>query len=202
MARIHHASGMLTVKIVYYGPGLSGKTTNLQVLHESYPPDTRGDLVKLDTETERTLFFDYFPASMGSIGRYQVKTNFFTVPGQSFYNATPRAVLAGVDGIVFVADSSAAREEANVVSLANLEANIVAAGRELDRIPMVFQWNKRDLPDAMPVRLMERMLNKQHHPSVEAVASTGLGVWDTQARILMQVMEQLRAHTRQGAARA
>ncbi len=198
MARIHHGSGLLTVKIVYYGPGLSGKTTNLQWLHEAYPPDTRGDLVKLDTETERTLFFDYFPASLGTIGRYRVKANFFTVPGQSFYNATRRTVLAGADGIVFVADSSAAREEANLVSFSNLEQNLVSAGRDLDTLPLVMQYNKQDLPDAMPVRLLQRLLNRRQAPEVPAVATRGEGVWETQALVLQGVMAQLRDHAQRG----
>lgn len=202
MARVHHASGLLTVKIVYYGPGLSGKTTNLQWLHESYPPDTRGDLVMLDTETERTLFFDYFPASLGRIGRYRVKANFFTVPGQSFYNATRRTILTGADGLVFVADSSAAREEANLVSLENLRTNLTASGRDLARMPLVFQWNKRDLPDAMPVKLLQRMLNRHGRPAFPAVASQGEGVWDAQAAILQQVMQKLRSHRGRQAAHA
>lgn len=202
MARVHHASGLLTVKIVYYGPGLSGKTTNLQWLHEAYPPDTRGDLVKLDTESERTLFFDYFPASLGRIGRYRVKANFFTVPGQSFYNATRRTVIAGADGIVFVADSRASREEANLVSLANLEANMSATGRGIDRVPLVFQWNKRDAPDAVPEKLLQRMLNPHGRPAFGAVAMRGEGVWDTQAAILQQVMQMLRTQASRSAASA
>jgi len=198
MARIHHASGLLTMKIVYYGPGLSGKTTNLQWLHESYPADTRGDLVKLDTETERTLFFDYFPAELGMIGRYRVKANFFTVPGQSFYNATRRAVLVGADGLVFIADSAPSREEANLVSLANLRENLRAAGRDLEQLPLVFQWNKQDLPGAMSPRMLERMLNPTGAPSFSAVATRGEGVWDTQVCILQAVMERLRAGARKG----
>ena len=196
MARINPTKRQVTVKLVYYGPGLSGKTTNLRHLHEVYPHQERGDMVELDTETERTLFFDYFPANLGTIAGFGLKADFFTVPGQSFYNATRRAVLEGADGIAFVADSSEQREEANLVTLANLHENLAASHRELADIPMVFQWNKRDLPDALPTRLLERQLNERGLPSFEAVAVDGQGVWETQKALLAAVLQDLRSKAR------
>jgi len=201
MARINPAKREMTVKIVYYGPGLSGKTTNLLYLHDAYPADVRGTLVNLDTETERTLFFDYFPANLGSIAGYRLKADFFTVPGQSFYNATRKAVLDGADGIVFVADSMSSREEANAVCLQNLKDNLAATGRDLGNIPHVFQWNKRDIPGALSERILARMLNPEGRPAWGAVATSGEGVWETQKGILAVVLADLKAQATQGRAR-
>jgi hypothetical protein len=157
---------LITLKVVYYGAGLCGKTTNLLELHKVYPREARGDLVQLDTETERTLFFDYFPAELGTISGYRLKAEFYTVPGQSFYNATRRVVLNGADGLVFVVDSSAAREEANLVAWKNLLENLATYGRTLDSVPVVLQWNKRDVKDALPVRTLERLVNDNYtYPS-------------------------------------
>lgn len=192
MARINPAKRIMTVKVVYYGPGLCGKTTNLMRLHESYEEADRGAMVKLDTETERTLFFDYFPAELGKIGGYRLKADFFTVPGQSFYNATRKAVLEGADGIVFVADSSPSREDANAVTLDNMKANLTSMGRTLADIPLVFQWNKRDVKGALSTKMLEKMLNPAQAPSVEAVALTGEGVKQTQELILEAVLKDLR----------
>jgi signal recognition particle receptor subunit beta len=198
MARINPAQRTIAVKLVYYGPGLSGKTTNLVKLHLVYPQNQRGDLVKLDTETERTLFFDYFPASLGTIGGFRLKADFFTVPGQSFYNATRRAVLEGADGIVFVADSTPDREEANLVSLENMHQNLESLGKRLTDLPHVFQWNKRDVPGALPEKLLQRQLNPGNAPAVAAIASQGVGVWDTQGILLKSVLEDLRTRSREG----
>ncbi len=200
MARINAAKRQMTVKVVYYGPGLSGKTTNLLCLHAAYPSALRGELVKLDTETERTLFFDYFPAELGEIAGYRLKADLFTVPGQSFYNATRRAVLESVDGIVFVADSLPEREEANVVALENLRDNLERMGRTLETIPLVFQWNKRDVPGATPERRLQKLLNPSGRPAVAAMAAQGTGVWETQSAILKDVLDDLRARARQGRA--
>ncbi len=200
MARINPAKKLMSVKIVYYGPGLSGKTTNLLQLHQNYPDAQRGELVKLDTETERTLFFDYFPADLGTIGGYRLKADFFTVPGQSFYNATRKAVLDSADGIVFVADSTPDREEANLSTLDNMKENLASMGRSLADIPTVFQWNKRDVPGALPEKLLQRQLNAAGHPAVPAVAATGVGVWETQALILKAVLADLRSRSREGRA--
>lgn len=193
--RINAAKRRLGVKVVYYGPGLSGKTTNLVNLHQRIPVKQRGSLVKLDTEAERTLFFDYFPIALGRIAGYEVKVDFFTVPGQSFYNATRRIVLEAVDGIVFVADSSTDREEANIVSKNNMVQNLTRLGRKIEDIPLIYQWNKRDLPRVLPVRIMEKTLNPENRPSIEAIAIRGVGVPDTQTRILRLVMEKLRGET-------
>lgn len=191
--RVHAAKRLLIVKVVYYGPGLSGKTTNLVQLHEQFQTSQRGALVKLDTETERTLFFDYFPAVLGRIGGFRVKVDFFTVPGQSFYSATRKVVLEGADGVVFVADSSASREEANLQSRADMESALESFGRSLNEIPHVYQWNKRDLPDAMKARTLEKMLNPEGAPSVEAIATKGAGVRETQSLVLKAVFEDIRA---------
>lgn len=190
--RVQAAKRLLIVKVVYYGPGLSGKTTNLTQLHEQFESSQRGALVKLDTETERTLFFDYFPAVLGNIGGFRVKVDFFTVPGQSFYGATRRVVLEGADGVVFVADSSASREEANLQSRDDMVDALRAFGRPLEDIPHVYQWNRRDAPDAMPVKTLEKLLNPEGAPSFSAVAVKGTGVRETQALVLKAVFEDIR----------
>lgn len=192
MARVNQQKRLLTLKIVYYGPGLSGKTTNLLKLHDAYPAAERGQLLQLDTETERTLFFDYFPANLGAIGGFRLKADFFTVPGQSFYNATRKAVLEGADGIVFVADSAPDREEANLVTMENLDQNLQEMGRGLQALPHVLQWNKRDVPGATPVKVLNKQLNRYNAPAFEAVAYQGQGIWETQAAILKDVVANLR----------
>lgn len=181
--RIIASRNEVCLKIVFYGPGLSGKTTNLLRLHERLPSDARGELIQLDTDTERTLFFDYFPASAGKVGKYTIKLDFFTVPGQSFYAATREAVLFGVDGLVFVADSSPEREQANLVSHADMVSTLAAQGRDLATMPHVYQWNKRDLKRALPTRLMSSMLNPHGASEFEAIASEGVGVHETQQEI-------------------
>ena len=157
--RVQAASREICLKVVYYGPGLSGKTTNLVQLHQRCPRGQRGALVQLDTESERTLFFDYFPLNVGNLGGYKVKVDFFTVPGQSFYQATRRAVLEGVDGLVFVADSAEDREGANMVARSDLVKNLEATGRTLESVRHVYQWNKRDVRRPLPLRFLEQMLN-------------------------------------------
>lgn len=194
--RVNQTRRELCLKIVYYGPGLSGKTTNLIRLHQTYPQHQRGDLVQLDTESERTLFFDYFPLSIGNIGGYRVKVDFFTVPGQSFYQATRRAVLEGVDGIVFVADSTPDREEANLISRDDMLRNLDLTRRKLADVPHVYQWNKRDARGALKETMLERQLNPEGAPSVLATAIDGVGVWETQGLILRQVFENLREENR------
>lgn len=190
--RINRAAREISLKVVYYGPGLGGKTTNLVRLHATFSDAQRGELIRLDTETERTLFFDYFPLAFGTVGGHRVKVDFFTVPGQSFYQSTRQAVIEGVDGVVFVADSQPDREEANVVSREDLVRTLAARGRALADVPHVYQWNKRDLPRATPVRLLERTLNPEGAPSSEAIASSGVGVWETQAQIVRLVLRGLR----------
>lgn len=200
--RIHAAKRLMTLKVVYYGPGLSGKTTNLRVLHERFNQAQRGALVQLDTETERTLFFDYFPVVLGKIAGFRVKVDFFTVPGQSFYTATRKAVLEGADGVVFVADSSARREEANLQSREDMVEALRAMGRALTDVPHVYQWNKRDAADAMPVKLLERQLNPEKAPSWTAIASTGEGVVETQTGALHAVVQAIQGQMRREATNA
>ncbi|MEZ4316264.1 MAG: GTPase domain-containing protein [Myxococcota bacterium] len=186
----------MSLKVVYYGPGLSGKTTNLRVLHERFNQSQRGALVQLDTETERTLFFDYFPVVLGRIAGFRVKVDFFTVPGQSFYTATRKAVLEGADGVVFVADSSSRREEANLQSRQDMLDALQAMGRSLDDLPHVYQWNKRDMADAMPIKRMQKQLNPENAPALEAVAATGEGVVETQSAALHAVVQAIQSQMR------
>lgn len=193
--RIQTSTRQLVLKIVYYGPGMSGKTTNLEQLHHTSPGNARGALVQLDTESERTLFFDYFPMALGSIGGYALKVDFFTVPGQSFYQATRRAVLENVDGIVFVADSAPSREDANQVSREDLRQLLEDSGRSLDTIPHVYQWNKRDCKKPLPIERLEAQLNPERAPSVLAIAIQGVGVRETQNHVLRAVLDMLRGQS-------
>lgn len=193
--RLNPVKRSLSVKVVYYGPGLGGKTTNLEVLHRQFPDAQRGTMLQLDTETERTLFFDYFPLTLGTLGGYRVKVDFFTVPGQSFYQATRHVVLEGVDGIIFVADSSPDREEANLVSHIDLVDNLAAHGKTLVEIPHVYQWNKRDVRGAVSTAFLQRALNAENAPAFEAVAIRGEGVWETQSALLQRVFESVKSQT-------
>lgn len=201
MAKINPAKRVITLKVVYYGPGLSGKTTNITSLHDAFPSKQRGGLVKLDTETERTLFFDYFPAGLGTIGGFRVVVDYFSVPGQSFYNETRKVILDGTDVLIFVADSSPHREEANITSFENLQRNLAARSQSLDDLAIVFQWNKRDVKGAIPVKVLERQLNKIGAPSFEAVAFTGEGVKDTSSAALKLALEKVRSSMSRGGRR-
>mgnify|MGYP000409516020 CR=1 FL=1 len=200
--RVQASKRTITLKIVYYGPGMSGKTTNLVKLHEAYPEGRRGSMIKLATESERTLFFDYFPAALGTIGGFAIKVDFFTVPGQSFYGATRRAVLQGADGVVFVADSDPRRERANLSSKADMLSALEEHGHALDSVALVYQWNKRDLPKVLPLSVLERTLNPEGAPAVESVANKGEGVRETQEIVLRRTLEILRNTSLKGAARA
>ncbi len=202
MARINPMKRQMTLKIVYYGAGLCGKTTNLLHLHEYYPEEQRGPLVKLDTESERTLFFDYFPARLGKVSGYSLKADFFTVPGQSFYNSTRCAVLDGADGVVFIADSHPSREDANVVAFENMVCNLKEYGRDLELIPHILQWNKRDVATPLPTSVLHAQLNRHDVPAFEAIATQGQGVWETQAEILRLVLDDLKARAQRGRIRA
>lgn len=193
MARMNPEQRLLTLKIVYVGPGMSGKTTNLSKLHQEYPGHAKGKLVQLDTEQERTLFFDFFPASLGQIGDFRLKADFFTVPGQAFYNETRRTVLEGVDGVVFVADSHPDRMDANHVSLQNLSDNLGTFGRNLPDVPLVFQWNKQDLPGAVSPFALSAALNPRKQPEFPGIAVRSEGVWECQESILQLVVQRLRA---------
>ncbi|MBN1602824.1 MAG: hypothetical protein JW915_14540 [Chitinispirillaceae bacterium] len=179
MASINYADREISVKIVYYGPGLSGKTTNLQVIHKKVPPEYKSDMVSLATETDRTLFFDFLPLDLGKIKGFSTKFQLYTVPGQVYYNATRKLVLRGVDGVVFVADSAPDKMQENIESFQNLEENLAEYGYKRETIPIILQYNKRDLPNALPVEEIDRQFNKYNLPWTEAVANKGKGVFDS-----------------------
>lgn len=178
-------------KIVYYGPGLSGKTTNLQIVHEKTPAVSRGDLTSIATEQDRTLFFDFMPIDLGTIGGMKTKLRLFTVPGQVFYNSTRKLVLQGADGIIFVADSQKHKMDENIESLKNLEENLKEYNMSIATMPLVIQWNKRDMPTALPVAELEAKLNRWRVPTFEAIACTGEGVFPTLKKCAALVLESV-----------
>ena len=192
MTFINYASREINCKIVYYGPGLCGKTTNLQHIFESTAPQSRGKLISLATETDRTLFFDFMPLELGTVRGFKTRFHLYTVPGQVFYDASRKLILKGVDGVVFVADSQEERMDANVESLYNLEQNLQAQGYDLMKLPYVLQLNKRDLPNIIPVDELAAELRRKEEPVVEAVAATGAGVFDTLKAVAKQVLTELR----------
>jgi signal recognition particle receptor subunit beta len=175
----NYTTMQMTAKIVYYGPGLCGKTTNLQAIHDKTAPRSRGEMVSLETETDRTLFFDLLPLDVGVIGGMKVRLQLYTVPGQVFYNATRKLVLKGVDGVVFVADSQVAAEDTNIESLNNLKVNLAELGLSVDQVPVVFQFNKRDIRNIQPVEVLNEALNPGGAPFFEAAALHGVGVFET-----------------------
>jgi signal recognition particle receptor subunit beta len=179
MASINYAVREISVKIVYYGPGLSGKTTNLQVIHRKIPIDYRSDMVSLATETDRTLFFDFLPLDLGKIKGFSTKFQLYTVPGQVYYNATRKLVLRGVDGVVFVVDSAQDKMQENLESFQNLQDNLAEYGYQQGSVPIVLQYNKRDLPNALPVDIIDKTVNKFGYQWNEAVASQGKGVFES-----------------------
>jgi len=191
MAYINVASREIHCKVVYYGPGFCGKTTNLQYIHARAPQSARGDLLALATEGERTLSFDFLPLELGLVHGFQVRFQLYTVPGQILYERTRLAVLNGVDGVVFVADSSPEKLEENYQSLIELEGNMRRMGKDLGDFPFVMQWNKRDLPGALPIATLEHYLNRRHARSFPAVAITGEGVLATLRAMCVGVMNRL-----------
>jgi hypothetical protein len=191
MSFINYASREINCKIVYYGPGLCGKTTNLQFIYEKTNPTTKGKLISLATETDRTLFFDFLPLDLGTIRGFKLRFHLYTVPGQVFYDASRKLILKGVDGLVFVADSQEARMDANIESTQNLEANLHEHGFDLRTVPYVLQLNKRDLPTAVPIDEMLRVLRYKDEPYYEAVAVKGIGVFDTLKACAKQVILEL-----------
>jgi mutual gliding-motility protein MglA len=189
---INYVAHEINCKIVYYGPGLGGKTTNLKYVYGITSPENRGKMISLATETERTLFFDFLPIDLGQIRNYSTRFHLYTVPGQVFYDASRKLILRGVDGVVFVADSQEERLDANLESLSNLEQNLKEHGFDLNTIPYVLQLNKRDLPGVMPVEKLQKLLRVKGEPVFEAVATQGVGVLDTLKAITRQVLVALR----------
>jgi len=192
MSFVNYSSREINCKIVYYGPGLCGKTTNLQYIYQKTNPENRGKMISLATETERTLFFDFLPLALGSIRGFKVRFHLYTVPGQVFYDASRKLILRGADGVVFVADSQVDRIEANVESLENLRVNLAEHGFNLDTIPLTLQYNKRDLPDIVPVEELNGLLNPRGVPTFNAIATKGDGVFDTLKDIAKQVVLELK----------
>ena len=191
MTFINYANREINCKIVYYGPGLCGKTTNIQWIHEQANPEKRGKLVSLATETDRTLFFDFLPLDMGTVKGFKVRFHLYTVPGQVFYDASRKLILRGCDGVIFVADSQRARLEANIESIANLATNLKDNGFDIRTIPYVLQLNKRDMPTAAPVNELEDLLRFRSEPMVEAVACKGTGVIETLKACARQILMEL-----------
>jgi mutual gliding-motility protein MglA len=191
MSMINYASREINCKLVYYGPGLGGKTTNLEYVYSKVAPDTRGKLISLATEQERTLFFDFLPVDLGSIRGFKTRFHLYTVPGQVYYNASRRLILKGVDGIVFVADSQAERMDANIAAMQNLYENLADYGYDPAQIPIVLQWNKRDLPTAVTADELRANLNPDNLQEFEAVAVTGEGVFDTLRAVSKLVLKTL-----------
>ena len=191
MSFINYSSREINCKIVYYGPGLCGKTTNLQFIHKRMHPDSRGKMISLATETDRTLFFDLLPLELGTVRGFKTRFHLYTVPGQVFYDASRKLILKGVDGVIFVADSQNERMDANLESVDNLQVNLKSQGYDLTTIPYVLQLNKRDLPNVAPVEEMRRMLVKKNEPTFEAVASKGTGVFETLKGVAKLVLSEL-----------
>ncbi len=192
MTFINYASREINCKIVYYGPGLCGKTTNLQHIYDSTAQEAKGKLISLATETDRTLFFDFMPLELGTVRGFKTRFHLYTVPGQVYYDASRKLILKGVDGVVFVADSQEERMDANIESLYNLEENLQTQGYDLMKIPYVLQLNKRDLPNVIPMEDLAFELRKKDEPVFEAVASTGAGVFETLKGVAKQVLTELR----------
>jgi mutual gliding-motility protein MglA len=192
MSFINYMAREINCKIVYYGPGLCGKTTNLQYIYERTNPSAKGKLISLATETERTLFFDFLPLSLGEIRGFKARFQLYTVPGQVFYDASRKLILKGVDGVVYVADSQIERAEANIESLENLKTNLNEQGYSLEKLPFVIQYNKRDLPNVADVAELRELLNPTGVPEFEAVARTGVGVFETLKAVAKLVLTELK----------
>jgi signal recognition particle receptor subunit beta len=197
MAFINYSAREINCKLVYYGPGLCGKTTNLKYIYEKTAADAKGKMISLATETERTLFFDFLPLALGEIRGFKTRFHLYTVPGQVFYDASRKLILKGVDGVVFVADSQEERFEANVESLENLKANLREQGYDYDKIPIVLQYNKRDLPNAVGVESLREALNPTGKlPDFEAAAQGGKGVFETLKALARLVLQELKKGSR------
>ena len=192
MSTINFAAREINVKIVYYGPGMSGKTTNLEHIFSMIPADRRGDLLSLATQDERTLFFDFLPLDLGSVQGLKTRLHLYAVPGQAFYNASRKLILRGVDGVVFVADSAPGRLRANAESMRNLRENLLEHGVSLSEVPLVLQANKRDLPDALALSMLRAVLDPTERlPLFEAVAERGSGVFESLRALSKVVLKRL-----------
>ncbi len=192
MALINYAAMEVSCKVVYYGPGLAGKTTNLKFIHKKIPPNKRSKLISFDTSEDRTLFFDFLPMNLGRVGGFNTRFHLYTVPGQVYYEATRKLVLRGVDGVVFVADSLEARLEANLLSLRSLRENLLEQSVAIETLPFVMQYNKRDLPGILPVEILREELNDYYKvPDFEVIAIDGIGVIETLRKIAKLVTKSL-----------
>ena len=191
MTFINYAAREINCKIVYYGPGLCGKTTNLQYIYAKTKPEAKGQMISLETETERTLLFDFLPISLGTIRGFKTRFHLYTVPGQVYYNASRRLILKGVDGIIFIADSQRTRAEANIEAMHNLYENLESYGYDLSEIPFAIQYNKRDMPDSMSMEELRAQLNPMGVPDFEGVAIDGTGVFETLKSVSKAVVKNL-----------
>jgi len=191
MSMINYASREINCKIVYYGTGLGGKTTNLEYIYSRVNPETKGKMISLATETERTLFFDFLPIDLGEVRGFKTRFHLYTVPGQVYYNASRRLILKGVDGIVFIADSQASRAEANIESMHNLHENLETYGYDLKEIPFAIQYNKRDMTDILPVEDLRSQINPMGVPDFEGIAIEGKGVFETLSCVSKLVVKAL-----------
>ncbi len=200
MVQINFGQKQINAKIVYYGPGMSGKTTNLEIVHQRAPQPNKGELTSISTDGDRTLFFDFMPLDLGTVAGMRTCFQIYTVPGQVYYNSTRKLVLQGVDGVVFVADSSAAMVEENLESMRNLEQNLAEYGKNLANMPLIIQYNKRDLPDALPVEELNQLLNPHGAPFFEAIANSGQGVFPTLKARAAAVLESIHTQNRSGGA--
>lgn len=192
MSFINYSAREINCKIVYYGPGLCGKTTNLNYIYRKTRPESRGKMISLATETERTLFFDFLPLSLGDIRGFKTRFHLYTVPGQIFYDASRKLILKGVDGIVFVADSQVERMDANIESSDNMKINLDEHGYSIKKIPLIIQYNKRDIPACVPVAEMKKILNMDGVPDFEAIAMQGVGVFETLKSVVKLVLVELK----------
>ncbi|MEE9171875.1 MAG: gliding-motility protein MglA [candidate division NC10 bacterium] len=195
MTFINYAAREINCKLVYYGPGLCGKTTNLQYIYKKVDPGTKGKLISLATETERTLFFDFLPLELGTVRGFKTRFHLYTVPGQIFYEASRKLILKGADGVAFVADSQIDRVEANIQSLADMNQHLREQGIDPERISLVMQYNKRDLAKVVPVDELQKALNPRNLPWFEAIAPEGQGVFETLKALAKSVLQELQRKT-------
>lgn len=192
MSFIHHSTREINCKIVYYGPGLCGKTSNIRYIYNNTNPESKGKLVSIATEAEHTLFFDFLPIYLGTLNGFKLKFHLYTVPGQIFYEASRKLILKGADGVIFVADSQVERMDANLESMNNLKRNLAEQEMDINYTPLILQYNKRDLPNMMPVEEMNKLLNFKEIPVYEAIAIKGDGVFESLKEITKQVISELK----------